>query len=151
MFICKYEWIPGRSLEGRSFPKVLVPQLCPTLCDPMNCSPPGSSIYAISQARILEWVAISSSRGFFQPRDWTSTSCLAGGFFTTEPPGKTYGNIENNKFWWIKKVSCERGFSGAGVRVEGTEEEPSAKGTTWAKTQTFGNSGCVWEHQDLES
>ena len=38
-------------------------QLCPTLCNPMTCSPPGSSVYGILQARILEWVAISSSRG----------------------------------------------------------------------------------------
>ena len=40
-----------------------VTQLCPTLCDPMDCSPPGSSIHGILQARILEWVAISFSRG----------------------------------------------------------------------------------------
>ena len=38
-------------------------QLCPTLCDPVNCSPPGSSVHGSFQARILEWVAISSSRG----------------------------------------------------------------------------------------
>ena len=44
-------------------------QLCLTLCDPMDCSLPGSSVHGISQARILEWVAISSSRGSSQPRD----------------------------------------------------------------------------------
>ena len=44
---------------------VLVTQLCPPLCDPMDCSPPGSSIHGILQARILEWVAISSSREIF--------------------------------------------------------------------------------------
>ena len=48
---------------------------CPTLCDPMNCSPPGSSVHGILQARILEWVAISFSRGSSQPRDWTHVSC----------------------------------------------------------------------------
>ena len=42
---------------------VLVIQLCPTLCDPMDCSPPGSSVHRISQARILEWVAIPFSKG----------------------------------------------------------------------------------------
>ena len=42
---------------------VLVAQLCPTLCDPMDCSPPGSFIHGILQARILEWVAMPSSRG----------------------------------------------------------------------------------------
>ena len=57
----------------------------------MVCSPPGSSAYGILQARILEWVAISSSRGSFWPRDWTwvsLSSCTAGRFFTTAPPGK---------------------------------------------------------------
>ena len=45
--------------------KVLVPQLCLTLCDPMDCSPPGSSVHGILQTRILEWVAISFSQGIF--------------------------------------------------------------------------------------
>ena len=48
-----------------------VTQLCPTLCDPMDCSLPGSSVHGIFQARILEWVAISFSRGSSQPRDQT--------------------------------------------------------------------------------
>ena len=43
--------------------KVLVTQSCPTLCDPMDCSPPGSSVHVILQARILEWVAIPFYRG----------------------------------------------------------------------------------------
>ena len=47
-----------------------VAQLCPTLCDPADCSPPGSSVHGFLQARILEWVAISFSRGSSQPRDW---------------------------------------------------------------------------------
>ena len=63
-------------------------QLCPTLCNSINCSPPGSSVHRIPQTRILEWVAIPSFRGSSQPRDWTCISCIAGGFFTTEPPGK---------------------------------------------------------------
>ena len=49
--------------------KVLVAQLCLTLCDPVDCSLPGSCVHRISQARILEWVAISFSRGSSQPRD----------------------------------------------------------------------------------
>ena len=66
-------------------------QLCPTLCDSMDYSPPGSSVLGISQAIIPEWVAISSSRGSSQLRDQTclsSLSCFAGGYFTAEPPGK---------------------------------------------------------------
>ena len=49
-------------------------------CDPMDCSPSGSSVYGISQARILEWVAISFSKGSSLPRDWTWVSCIAGLF-----------------------------------------------------------------------
>ena len=48
----------------------------------MDCSPPGSSVQGIFQARILEWVATSFSRGSAQPRDWTWVSCTAGRFFT---------------------------------------------------------------------
>ena len=60
----------------------LVTQSCPTLCDPMDCSLPGSSIYGILQARILEWAATLSSRGSSQPREYTQISRIAGGFFT---------------------------------------------------------------------
>ena len=59
---------------------------CPTLCDVMDRSPPGSSVLGILQARILEWVAMPSSRGFSRPRNWTRVSyvsSLAGRFFTT--------------------------------------------------------------------
>ena len=62
--------------------KVKVAQLCPTLCDPMDCSLPGSSVHGIPQARLLEWVAVPFSRGSSQPRDQTQVSCIAGGFFT---------------------------------------------------------------------
>ena len=54
----------------------------------MDCSPRGSSVHGISQARSLEWVAISFSRGSSQPRVWAYLSCLEGGFFTPKPPGK---------------------------------------------------------------
>ena len=53
-------------------------QLCLTLCDPMDCSLPGSSVHGIPQARILEWVAISFSRVFSPTRDRTQVSCNAG-------------------------------------------------------------------------
>ena len=56
---------------------VLVIQLCPTLCDPMDYSPPGSSVHGILQARILEWVAISFSRGSSQHRCQTRVSCIS--------------------------------------------------------------------------
>ena len=60
----------------------LVTHLCLTLCDPMDCSLPSSSVHGILQARILEWVAMPSSKGYSQPRDWTQLFRIAGSFFT---------------------------------------------------------------------
>ena len=62
--------------------KVLVVQSCPILCDPMDCSMPGSCVHGILRARILEWVAFPFSRGSPQPRDQIQVSHTAGGFFT---------------------------------------------------------------------
>ena len=64
---------------------VKVAQSCPTLCDPMDHSPPSSSVHGILQARILEWVAVPFFTGSSQPRDQTHVSCIAGGFFTGSP------------------------------------------------------------------
>ena len=77
-----------------------VAQSHPTLCNPLDCSPPGSSVDGIFQARILEWVATSCSRASSCPRDWTHISCifslvslaLAQGFFNIATPGKPKGN-----------------------------------------------------------
>ena len=72
------------SLSTRTKEKwVLVTQLCLTLCDPVDCSPPGSSVHGILQTKILELAAIPFSRRASQPRDWTQISCIAGRFFTT--------------------------------------------------------------------
>ena len=60
---------------------VLAVQLCPTVCDPMDCSRPGSSVHGILQARILEWVAIPFSTESFWSRNRTEVSCIAGRFF----------------------------------------------------------------------
>ena len=57
-------------------------QLCLTICNPMDCSPPGSYVHGVSQARMLEWVAISYSRGSSWPGDQTWLSCITGRFFT---------------------------------------------------------------------
>ena len=69
----------------------LAAQSCPTLRNPRDCSPPGSSVHGIFQARTLERVAISFSWGSSQPRDRTCSpcgSCIAGRIFSTEPPWK---------------------------------------------------------------
>ena len=62
--------------------EVLIAQPCPTLCDTMVYSPPGSSVHGILQAGKLEWVAISSSRASSSSRDWTRVFCIADTFFT---------------------------------------------------------------------
>ena len=73
--------------------KVLITQLCPTLCDPVDCSPPDSSVHGILQTRLLEWVTIPFSRGSSQPRDQTQVFCIAGRFLlseTSEKPNVLY-------------------------------------------------------------
>ena len=79
----------------------VVSQSCPTLCDPMDCSSPGSSVHGILQARILEWVAIPFSQGTSWPRDRTQVSRIAGSFFTT---WATRGALmlvgASNSNWW---------------------------------------------------
>ena len=77
---------PGKSTWGPQVDDlvcccVLATQSCLTICDPMDCSPPGSSVHGIPQARILEWVAMPFSRGSSQPRDRTRVSCTAGRCF----------------------------------------------------------------------
>ena len=75
------------------------PQSCLTLWDPMDCNPPDSSVYGILQARVLERVAMPSSRGSSWRRYWTHVSwgsCTVGKIFTAEPPGKP-----NAAFSWF--------------------------------------------------
>ena len=83
---------------SRTHAKLL--QLCPTLCDPMDYISPGSSVCGILQARILEWVAMPSSR---ESPDPGMVSCLADGFFTTEPLGKPVG-LSYMAFIMVKQV-----------------------------------------------
>ena len=72
-----------------------VAQLCPTLCNPMDCSLPGPSIYGLFQAKILEWVAISFSRGSSQPGIESRSPALQADSLLCEPPGNT---------WWDSEV-----------------------------------------------
>ena len=80
----KAKWLSEEALQiavNRRESESEVAQSCPTLWDPMDCSPPGFSIHGILQARILEWVAISFSRESSQPRDGTQVSCITGRCF----------------------------------------------------------------------
>ena len=75
MYTIMYELMEFLKVE------VLVAQLCPTRCDPVDCNSPGFSVHGILQARILEWIAISFSRGSSRPRDGNWISCIAGRYF----------------------------------------------------------------------
>ena len=75
--------------------KLLVTQSCPILCTPMDCSPPGSSVFGILQARILEWVAIPFSRT--EPR----SSTLQADSLPSEPPGKPWNILRINKIFLL--------------------------------------------------
>ena len=82
---------------------------CPTLCDPMDCSPPGSSVHGIFQARILEWVSISYFRGSSDPGMETTSlvsPALAGRFFNTGPPGKPLTNNILIEIIKTQKITC---------------------------------------------
>ena len=83
-------------MQGRF---VLVAQSCPTVCYPIDCSPPGSSVHGILQARILEWVTMPSSRGSSLPiaTEWTPVSCIAGRLFTI----------------WATRKGCNAGVVGS--------------------------------------
>ena len=121
MCVCMYEAVVGGFVLRKRL-LWLFAQSCLTLCDPMYCSPPGSSIHGLCQARILEWVAISFSRGSSRPRDRTQVSRLAGrqkqmqaDALTSEPPGKPLSghrgwqvhNLQNElSLWRPKKNQC---------------------------------------------
>ena len=92
--IWPYLKIRSSHLHAQSF------QLCLTLWDAMDWSLSDFSVHRTLQAKILEWVAIPSSQGSFQPRDRTCVSCITGRFFTAEPPGKPKAFIEAIKLKW---------------------------------------------------
>ena len=81
-----------------------VAQSCPTLCDPVDCSPSGSSVRGILQARILEWVAISFSRGSSWPRDQNQVSHIAGRHFTLWATREAH-KVSFKFIQWITKYS----------------------------------------------
>ena len=83
LIFLKINWFDLLAVQGTLRSSYLeVAQSCPTLCDPMDCSLPGSSVHGIFQARVLEWVAISFSRGSSQPRDQTWVFHIVGRCFT---------------------------------------------------------------------
>ena len=102
-------WGPqiNSSLESLLESESEVSQSCLTLCNHMDCSLRCSSVHGIFQARVLEWVAISFSRGYFGPRDWTQVSHIAGRSFTIwatrEVPVFAFKLFLN---FWLRLAAC---------------------------------------------
>ena len=120
----------------------------------MECSPPAPHIHEISQARILEWVIISSSRGPSQPRDWTHISfvCCTGRFFTTAPPGKTGCSfilcdkpITSKESVFLTSMSCSSKESNSWMGWwEPSDLQLVAQRHRWQPGLVTGN-GYVWK------
>ena len=120
-----------------------VTQSCPTFCDPMDGSLPGSSVHGILQARILEWVAISFSRGFYRPRNWIQVSCIAGKHFTT---WTTRESLKRKSYtlktiWWGFPHQIVQGLRLHPSNAEGTGSIPGWSGSSI--------SGCIPERTEI--
>ena len=105
-------WNPESSTFRDGKVKVLVVQSCPTLCDPMNCSSPGSSVHGIFQVRILEWVANSSSRGSSWTRDPTHVSCIGRRIPYHWAEGRPHGKTQSvcsRIYRWGTLHACPQG------------------------------------------
>ena len=88
-----------------------VAQLCPTLCDPVDCNLQGSTVHGILQARVLEWVAIVFSRGLPNPGIEPGSPALEAGALTSGPPGKPHIYIYTHKQKYPEirdKVKCRK-------------------------------------------
>ena len=87
-----------------------VTQSCPTLCDPIDCSLSGSSIHGIFQARMLEWIAISFSRGSSQPKNRTGSPTLQADALPSEPPEKLENSTEQYRVSSKKNLRIELSY-----------------------------------------
>ena len=107
-----------------------VTQLCLILCHPMNCSPPGSSVHEILQARILEWVAMLFYKGSSPPRDWIRVSCIADRFFTiwanrhafNLPSCAWHGAPQSLEFPMMRSIKVSWGNLRLGARCQETNQ-----------------------------
>ena len=123
----------------------LVAQSCPTLCSPMDCSPPGSSVHGIFQARVLEQVAVFSSSGSFLPRDQTGVSCISCigrrilyHSATWEALTQNYSREKDNAAGTFKRKSLE------GPSVWETGFECQVWPADWIKNIAVANNTNIW-------
>ena len=113
----------------------LVPESCPTLCSPMDCGLPGSSVHGIFQARTLEWVAMPFSRGSSWPRHPTWVSLIAGRFFTIWATGEAHFIVKWNFKKEVGNCATSSHQMGSAHRSPGwllyLEQIPSLPGLVW--------------------
>ena len=116
-------------------------QSCPTLCNPMDCSPPGSSVWMILQARILEWVAMLSSRGSSWPRDWTHVSYVACISRQVLYPSTTWEAPCSGCSVWFPPISTQHPWHSLGkyqhwidLEVEFWAANRNGKGGNWQES-----------------
>ena len=146
---------------------MLIVQSCLTLCDPVDCSPPGSSVHGILQERMLECVATPFSRGSSWPRDRTQVSCIAGRLFTVwtakkwserishihvqlfatpmdySPPGSSvYGILQARILEWVAMPSSR------GSSQPRDWSQVTAFFTVWRKYHVYGND---WDSKQYNS
>ena len=108
----------------------------------MDCSPPGSSVHGILQARILKWVAIPSSKGSSQSRDWTQVSLITSGFLPSEPLGKPR-NTGVGSLSLLQCIFLTQGWNPGLPHCRRILSHPSHQGsTTLAEVAVI--SGCYW-------
>ena len=113
-------------------------QSCPALCEPMACSPPGSSIHGILQARVLEWIAMLFSRGSSQPRYWTHVSlspALAGRFFpiSTTWEALSAGSCYLFPLLWVEGFPCGSAGKESAYNVEDLGSIPGVGKIPWKR------------------
>ena len=110
--------------------KVKVAQLCPTLCNSMDCI-----VHGILQARILEWVAFPFSKGSSQPRYWTQVSHIAGRFFTS------WANRKAQEYWSGQPIPSPADLPNPGIELG----SPAFQATNWAlRTELSGKPNGRW-------
>ena len=110
LLLKEYSWLPCGTLIDPLLLLYLVAQLCLTLCDPVNCSLPGSTVHGIFQARILEWIAISFCGVSSWPRDQTHgacVSCTAGEFLTCWATGEAISWPYVRVYFWTCDFSID--------------------------------------------
>ena len=128
-----------------------VAQSCPTLCNPMDCSLTGSSLHGILQARVLEWVAVSFSRGSSRRRDQTRVSCIPGRRFKIWATREAHSLWNLNTFFFQTPSQQRKKTSSAKSEPCSSAEKTSSEPVGIDVTGRYVTSGKVGQYKDSVS